>query len=165
MLDSLRLIKKYLYWYSKRLQLNRMDTHAIQGDPLPYQVGQYRTPIKKRSLDPTKNRMRYQNLDRAIHLLSGYTLRPGDYFSFWSCVPRPSEKTGFFPGPTLTPAGLVEDHGGGLCQVGSSIFEGLYRTYTPLIGPIRTPVHSDSVFWEVRCINDAGQFRWVSGSS
>ncbi len=56
------------------------------------------------------------NLQLAISCIENRLILPGQVFSFWHLVPRPTSKNGFREGRNLVGAELATDIGGGLCQ-------------------------------------------------
>jgi len=57
------------------------------------------------------------NLERAALLIDGSCLGPGETWSFWRCVGRPSRSRGFREGRNLVDGRVVAQVGGGLCQL------------------------------------------------
>lgn len=74
-------------------------------------------PIK--SNPHTSNKL--ENLKIASSLINNKVIEPGQIFSFWNLIPRPTSKNGFKLGRNLIGSGLSLDYGGGLCQL-SGIF-------------------------------------------
>ena len=58
----------------------------------------------------------------AIAHLEAIVINPGEIFSFWEIIGRPTAKRGFKPGRTIIGGGLQEDVGGGLCQVSGMVY-------------------------------------------
>lgn len=56
------------------------------------------------------------SLKTAASLIDSIVINPGEVFSFWRLVGRPTEKRGFLPGLQLSFGELVSMVGGGLCQ-------------------------------------------------
>lgn len=62
------------------------------------------------------------NIRLASGLVESVVVRPGEIFSFWRAVGKPSEKRGFKEGRTLHGGEVVPDIGGGLCQLSGIIY-------------------------------------------
>lgn len=62
------------------------------------------------------------NLGLGIARIDGMVLLPGQIFSFWKLVGRPSEGNGFRLGRGIRRGILQEDLGGGLCQLSGLIY-------------------------------------------
>ncbi len=63
------------------------------------------------------------NMRKAIALLHGLTIAPGQILSFWEVVGNPGKRQGFLPGRNIVNGQLVEDYGGGLCQLTAAMYE------------------------------------------
>jgi vancomycin resistance protein VanW len=63
------------------------------------------------------------NLRLAARLLDGVALAPGEIFSFWALVGRPSQGRGFAIGRAIRADRLGQDVGGGLCQISGLAYE------------------------------------------
>ena len=63
------------------------------------------------------------NMRKAIALLHGLELPVGGVLSFWHVVGNPGARQGFLPGRNIVNGQLVEDFGGGLCQLSSAMYE------------------------------------------
>ncbi|MBK8574240.1 MAG: VanW family protein [Elusimicrobia bacterium] len=61
------------------------------------------------------------NIALAAPLFDGVLIRPGQLFSFYRLLGRPSAKRGFCPGYEVSGQGLGQGIGGGLCQLASSL--------------------------------------------
>lgn len=58
-----------------------------------------------------------KNIQRAIDDLQGLIIRPGEIFSLWHVLGRPTRKKGYVDGMLLSNGRVVEGLGGGLCQL------------------------------------------------
>lgn len=92
--------------------------------------------------------MRYQynkitNLKLAAARLNGILLRPGETFSFWRLVGKPTRRKGYLDGMVLFLGHVGYDTGGGLCQMTNLIF--WMTLHTPLTVTERYR-HSHDVF-------------------
>jgi len=63
------------------------------------------------------------NLRLAARLLDGVALAPGEIFSFWALVGRPTGARGFAIGRAIRDDRLGQDVGGGLCQISGLAYE------------------------------------------
>ena len=57
------------------------------------------------------------NLRLASRRISGLLIRPEEVFSFWRTIGPPTARNGFRKGRNLIGGVLLEDYGGGLCQL------------------------------------------------
>jgi vancomycin resistance protein VanW len=62
------------------------------------------------------------NLQIAISHLNNVVIEPGERFSIWKLIGRPSRKKGYLEGLVLKQGQISKDIGGGLCQLGNLLF-------------------------------------------
>ena len=62
------------------------------------------------------------NIRTASSSIEAVEIRPGEIFSFWRSVGRPSQKNNFKEGINIIGGAVIEDFGGGLCQLSSIIY-------------------------------------------
>ncbi len=88
-----------------------------------------------------------ENLKLAIKKIDGVIIMPGEYFSYWKLIGRPTYKKGYKDGVTLCPDGTFKpDVGGGLCQLSNLIYWMLLHTELTVTERYR---HSHDVFPDV----------------
>lgn len=78
-------------------------------------IGQYST-------NTTANRDRNTNIQLAAESLNGKIIMPGETFSFNETTGRRSEDKGYKPAGAYVKGKLVEEPGGGVCQVSSTLY-------------------------------------------
>ena len=86
------------------------------------------------------------NLRLAIDKINGVIIQPGQSFSLWKMVGRPSKSRGFLVGMTLSNGEVTSGIGGGLCQLGNLIY--WMALHSPLLVTKRWR-HSYDVFPDV----------------
>jgi len=62
------------------------------------------------------------NLRIVISHLDGVIIKPGETFSIWKLVGRPTKSKGYLEGLVLKQGKTAKDTGGGLCQLGNLLF-------------------------------------------
>lgn len=81
-----------------------------------------------------------ENIKIACAKIESVMLYPGEILSFWKIVGRPSPRNGFKKGRNIIAGQLIEDYGGGLCQVSGILY------HLALIGGLDIPErHNHSV--------------------
>lgn len=93
---------------------------------------EYSTPLY-RNLDRDSNWLQQNkavNLGKAIPRLNRVVIFPGQRFSFWRLVGRPTKSRGFLPGMVLSNGRVIPGIGGGLCQLSNLIY--WMSLHTPL---------------------------------
>ena len=116
-----------------------------QGESLPVIVKGHRSPVLRRleGVDMDLQRNKGVNLALAAAQIDGVVIAPGESFSFWALVGRPSARRGFLPGLALGGGRLQTAVGGGLCQLANLIH------YLVLHSPLEVTElhhHTDALF-------------------
>jgi vancomycin resistance protein VanW len=62
------------------------------------------------------------NLQQAIKKLNGIIIKPGDIFSLWQIIGKPTYKDGYVNGMLLANGKIIEGVGGGLCQLSNFLY-------------------------------------------
>ncbi len=112
--------RRRLHWYFSGTQFaNQRNTSH-----LPYLHMQHGTPMLRElsGVDMELQRNKMQSLALAALCIDGLTLKPGEVFSFWRLVGRPTARRGFKMGFVLKNGTLAQDIGGGLCQMTNLIY-------------------------------------------
>ncbi len=130
----LRLGSCYFGLQRRLLWLRMRRSFAIRraADPLPYRYTAHHTPLI-RALKNADMWMQYNkitNLRLAAARLDGVLLRPGEVFSYWRLIGKPSRRKGYKEGMILVNGTVQPGVGGGLCQLSNLIF--WMTLHTPL---------------------------------
>ena len=70
----------------------------------------------------TTSANKVRNLWRAAEKISAFVFAPDDYLSFWGMIGEPSARNGYLPWRNLVAGRLVEEDGGGLCQLSGILY-------------------------------------------
>ena len=99
---------------------------------LSYIVTSHKTPLYRqlRNVDMWLQENKVTNLKLACEKLNSITLKPGETFSFWRLVGKPTKARGFLEGMVLSNGSITTGIGGGLCQLSNLIY--WMTLYTPL---------------------------------
>jgi len=84
-----------------------------------------------------------QNIKIAVSKINGLLINPGQTFSFWELVGKPSKKKGYIKGLVIKKNKFESDYGGGLCQLANLIH------YLVLNSPLTVTElhhHTDALF-------------------
>ncbi len=115
------------YFRLKRYVEHRLTNRkwsTMQASPLEYLCFEHSTPLFR----PLKHVDEYLQVNKIVNLtlaarhIDGLLIRPGETFSFWECVGRPSAQRGFVEGLVLKNGQIGKGTGGGLCQMGNLLF-------------------------------------------
>ncbi len=117
---------------------------ARSDRPLPHKVYRHQSKLRRlHSADPQEvlwqdNKVRNHAL--AIPHIDGVVIEPGQTFSFWRLVGRPTAARGFAEGMELSQGRARGGIGGGLCQIGNLLH------WLALHSPLRVTQRSSHSF-------------------
>lgn len=87
------------------------------------------------------------NLEIASSKINKIIIHPGETFSFWYLVGKPSSKKGYKEGLVISKKGLTHEVGGGLCQLANMIH---YLILNSPLEVVELHHHSDALFPDER---------------
>lgn len=133
--------RRYLLWCSPKFHWVR----TRQTERLPCVQFAHATPLlrKLRGEDMVLQQNKIKNLKLAVTRLDGVLLRPGETFSYWRLIGKPSRRKGYQEGMVLFLGRIGSDVGGGLCQLSNLIFWMTLHTPLTVVERYR---HSHDVF-------------------
>lgn len=105
------------------LRMNRMFARE-KAEPLEYLSYRHQTPLL-RKLKDVEMQLQYNkivNLKLAAGCLNGVIIRPGQVFSYWKLIGKPTRRKGYIEGMVLHNGTFGAGVGGGLCQMSNMIF-------------------------------------------
>ena len=114
--------RRYLRWVFNK-SIKYATTTNIKTN-LPYIVARHSTPLYRnlRNVDMWLQENKVINLRLAAKKINGLILKPGETFSFWYLVGKPTKGKGFREGMVLTNGSFSPGVGGGLCQLSNLIY-------------------------------------------
>lgn len=138
--------KKQYEWYclpKKRFAQIQQKTN------LPHCIFEHQSLLlrKLNSVDMQLQRNKITNLKIAVAKLDGLLLRPGETFSYWRQIGKPSRRKGYLEGMILREGKVLSGIGGGLCQLSNLLY--WMTLHTPLTVVERWR-HSYDVFPDAR---------------
>ncbi|MCP4163358.1 MAG: VanW family protein [Deltaproteobacteria bacterium] len=94
------------------------------ADKLKYRVKKHQSVLirKSKGIDLKLQENKVENLKIVINRLNGVIINPGETFSFWKLVGKPTKRRGFKMGMELSCGEAREGIGGGICQVSNLIY-------------------------------------------
>lgn len=133
--------RRYLLWCSPRFRWAK----ERRQDRLPCVQAAHATPLLRqlRGEDMVLQENKITNLRLAVARLDGVVLHPGETFSYWKLIGKPTRRKGYLDGMVLFLGRIGSDVGGGLCQLSNLIF--WMTLHTPLTVTERYR-HSHDVF-------------------
>ena len=122
-----RILGKEFYILRRRIQwwLNRDNFSSTEKDiNFKHSVIRHRSfllrPLKDVDMYLQYNKV--TNLKIAISHLDKVVIKPGQTFSIWRLVGRPTKAKGYLDGLTLHDGKISKNTGGGLCQLGNLLY-------------------------------------------
>jgi len=113
-------LKRKVKWFTDK------QTYAYQQDldNLEFSIIEHQSFLLKRlkDVDMYLQHNKTVNLNIAIAKINGVIIKPGETFSFWKLVGRPTKNKGYLDGLSLSNGQIGADVGGGLCQLGNLIY-------------------------------------------
>jgi len=113
-------IKRYFEWYFGK------DKYAkiILNKKIGATVYKHGTPLyrKLKDVDMWYQQNKVNNLKIAVNKLNGLVLYPGETFSYWRLIGKPTRKKGYVDGMVLYYGTFKPGVGGGLCQLSNLIY-------------------------------------------
>lgn len=129
------LAGRFYYWlkrqYDWRLSGKRFARRR-EARLLPVVQIRHQTPLYRNlpRLEMWLQENKVTNLRRAVPRVNRVVLRPGEVFSFWRLVGKPTKRRGYVEGMVLNHGRIVPGIGGGLCQLTNLIY--WMTLHTPL---------------------------------
>lgn len=95
-------------------------------------VFRHQTPLLRqlKDVDMWLQHNKIKNLDIAIKRLNGIVLNPGETFSYWRLLGKPTKRKGYVDGMVLFYGSFRKGVGGGLCQLSNLLY--WITLHTPL---------------------------------
>ena len=133
--------KRKLLW----LKMRKSFARTFDTKPLEYQYFSHHTPMlrKLKDVDMWMQYNKVTNLKLACAKLNGIILKPGETFSYWYLIGKPTKRKGYKKGMHLRNGGFEAGYGGGLCQLSNLIFWSAIHTPLTIVERYR---HGYDVF-------------------
>jgi vancomycin resistance protein VanW len=109
-----------LLWISMARKFARVRAK----EPLKYLCFSHKTPLRRKlkDVDMWMQENKIVNLKLAVPKINKILIRPGETFSYWRLIGKPSKAKGYAKGMILRNGKFYAGTGGGLCQLSNMIF-------------------------------------------
>ncbi|MBR3358425.1 MAG: VanW family protein [Solobacterium sp.] len=113
------IIKRHI----KNLTSKEKIAREHSNNRLPYVVSSNSSQLikKGKGIDPVLQYNKADNIALANAKISGILIKPGETFSLWQTVGKPTRRKGYKDGRVIEGNHLVAGLGGGLCNLGNTI--------------------------------------------
>lgn len=134
-------LRRYIYWYFSTTKYAKEQTH----NKLEYNITRHQTPMlrKLKDVDMWMQYNKVTNLNIAIKQINQIIIKPGETFSYWKLIGKPTYKKGYKDGMLLHYGKFRSDVGGGLCQLSNLLYWMVLQTPLTITERYR---HSFDVF-------------------
>lgn len=113
---KLKLVRRFI---NDELKSNRSKFASVNGRN--YNFDHKLTLIQKISKNHLSNN-KIENFNIACSEIKKVIIQPGEIFSFWQIVGNPNKRNGYKKGINIISGKVIEDYGGGLCQLSGIIY-------------------------------------------
>lgn len=120
-------LKRYMKWYFSGIKFA-----GIKNEILTHKISAHQTPLIRnlRDVDMYLQTNKVVNLRIAALRLNNLTIYPGETFSYWKAIGKPTKRKGYIEGMVLNNGSFTAKTGGGLCQLSNLIY--WMTIHTPL---------------------------------
>ena len=138
------ILRRKLRWYLSNVRFAKIDSSAETG--CVWMKHRSLLLRKLKDVDMYLQHNKTENLRIAISHIDGVVIKPGEVFSVWRMVGRPTKHKGYKEGMMIHNGRVSTGIGGGLCQLGNLLY--WMALHTPLTIEERWR-HSFDVFPDV----------------
>lgn len=121
-----RRLGRIYYAWKRRVEWSTGTTKYARniGPPLAHVIIQHESLLLRplKGVDMYLQHNKITNLRLAAGSMHGLVIHPGEIFSFWWLVGKPTARRGFLEGLVLENGRVSKGIGGGLCQMGNLIY-------------------------------------------
>ena len=114
------IVKRKKEWYFGSKKWAKSSKSNFDGHSVFHHQSMILRPLKDVEMYLQENKR--TNLRLAIQHLDAIMIQPGETFSIWKLVGRPTKRKGYLEGLVLKQGKIAQDTGGGLCQLGNLLF-------------------------------------------
>ncbi len=114
------ILKRKLNWNFGNKKWAKQATEVLDGDLMFSHRSMILRPLRNVDMQLQENKR--TNLRLAIQHIDKTCVNPGETFSLWKLVGRPTKAKGYLEGLALNQGKIEKGIGGGLCQLGNLLF-------------------------------------------
>lgn len=122
------ILKRQLKWIKESSRFAKVEAATTLDNSVIQHKSFVLRPLKDVEMYLQHNKA--TNLKLAVAKLNGAVIKPGQTFSIWKLVGRPTSWKGYLEGMTLHNGKVEKGIGGGLCQLGNLLY--WMALHTPL---------------------------------
>jgi len=114
------ILKRKYNWYTRDKNWAKTKTKSNNGYSIFKHKSLILRPLKEVEMYLQENKR--TNLRLAIKHLNDINIKPGETFSIWKLIGRPTKRKGYLEGLVLKQGQVDKGTAGGLCQLGNLLF-------------------------------------------
>lgn len=114
------ILKRQFDWFLSKNDFAKIENKISFDNTLIKHKSFLLRPLK--DVDMYLQHNKVMNLRIAISHIDKVVIKPGQTFSIWRLVGRPTKSKGYLEGLTLRNGKIAKDIGGGLCQLGNLLY-------------------------------------------
>ena len=120
---KISVIKETLLRHLRDLLGREKIAHEKSQNELPVIVKSHASILLRKlyGVDPQLQKNKVTNIEIASAKINGIIIKPGETFSFWKTIGKPSKNAGYKEGLVISRKGFIKGDGGGLCQLANMI--------------------------------------------
>lgn len=122
------IVKRQVKWLVNSSKFAKINKSVKFENSLVKHQSFLLRPLK--DVDMILQHNKVKNLEIAISHINGVVIKPGETFSIWQMVGRPTKSKGYLDGLVLENGRISKGIGGGLCQLGNLLY--WMALHTPL---------------------------------
>lgn len=121
------ILGKAYYQYTRYMKWHFAEASFasdIYTSQLEHEITNHKTPLyrKLKDVDMWLQENKVINLKIAMERMNGMIIRPGETFSYWKTIGKPTIKKGYVEGMVLHYGKFKPGIGGGLCQLSNMLY-------------------------------------------
>lgn len=140
-------LKKYIRLWQRRIRDQRSGAASLFAtqrlECLPAVPFQHM--VQQPFLPTSSLANKQHNIALALKTMQHCRIEPGHIFSFWQCVGEPTATRGYRNGRNIVGSRLLEEPGGGLCQLSSILY---YAALTAGLDILERYPHTYDIYWD-----------------
>lgn len=112
--------RRYINWHLSKTNF----ASSLNKKILPIEIFSHKTELLRelKDVDMWMQHNKIENLKIAIQKINGLIIEPGQTFSYWRQIGKPTKNKGYREGMTLYNGKVKSGIGGGLCQLSNLIY-------------------------------------------
>lgn len=146
---KISLEKEIILRHIKNVSSLRKIARTHSNEALPYIIKSHSSILLRKlyGVDMKLQENKVKNIELACKKVNGIIIHPGEIFSYWMTIGKPTYKKGYKDGLVIGRNELKSGVGGGLCQMGNMIH---YLVLNSPLEVVELHHHSDALFPDER---------------